>query len=50
VPSIVARLDMNILINPDHPEFGNIAPPTLHMPVWWDERLFPGGEARIDHA
>ncbi len=42
VPSIVARLDLNILINPDHPEFGKIAPPALHVPVWWDERLFPG--------
>ncbi len=48
VPSVVARLEMNILINPDHPEFGKITPPTLHVPVWWDSRLFPvpvGGAA-----
>jgi RES domain-containing protein len=40
VPSVVARLERNILINPDHPEFGRIAMPTLHTPVWWDARLF----------
>jgi RES domain-containing protein len=39
VPSVVARLDMNILINPDHPEFPQIAH-GLHEPVWWDARLF----------
>lgn len=43
VPSVVARIDENILINPDHPEFsliysrGNI---THHQPVVWDSRLF----------
>ena len=39
VPSIVARLDMNILINPEHPEFGRIET-GLHHPVHWDRRLF----------
>jgi RES domain-containing protein len=39
VPSVVARIENNILINPDHPEFGRIAT-GLHQPVWWDRRLF----------
>jgi RES domain-containing protein len=42
VPSVVARLDMNVLINPDHPEFPRIET-GLHMPVHWDRRLFSGG-------
>jgi RES domain-containing protein len=39
VPSIVARMERNIVINPAHPEFGQIET-TLAEPVWWDERLF----------
>ncbi|MFG1359485.1 RES family NAD+ phosphorylase [Xanthobacter pseudotagetidis] len=39
VPSVVARLDSNILINPAHPEFGLIEA-SLHQPVFWDRRLF----------
>ena len=39
VPSIVARVDSNILINPDHPEFSQMVA-GLHYPVWWDVRLF----------
>ncbi|PRD43723.1 hypothetical protein C5748_10795 [Phyllobacterium phragmitis] len=39
VPSVVARLDRNVLINPAHPEFGAIQT-TLHQPVYWDRRLF----------
>lgn len=39
MPSVVARMDKNILINPEHPEFGRITV-SLHQPVWWDERLF----------
>lgn len=39
VPSVVARVDKNILVNPDHPEFVQIAA-GLHIPVWWDNRLF----------
>lgn len=38
-PSIVARLENNILINPAHPDFAGIAH-SLHRPVWWDARLF----------
>jgi len=41
VPSVVARLDRNILINPGHPEFRHVTT-TLHEPVFWDRRLFSG--------
>lgn len=39
VPSVVARMENNFLINPFHPEFGQITT-SLHTPVWWDDRLF----------
>ncbi|KTQ98013.1 hypothetical protein NS226_02610 [Aureimonas ureilytica] len=39
VPSVVARPERNILINPAHPEFPLIAV-SLHEPVFWDRRLF----------
>lgn len=39
VPSVVARLDNNVLINPAHPEFALITA-SLHQPVYWDRRLF----------
>jgi RES domain-containing protein len=39
VPSIVARIEMNFLLNPQHPEFPMIST-SLHQPVWWDKRLF----------
>jgi RES domain-containing protein len=39
VPSVVARLDCNVLINPAHPEFSRIQT-SLHQPVYWDRRLF----------
>ena len=39
VPSVVARLDRNILINPQHPEFATMEV-GLHRPVFWDRRLF----------
>ena len=38
VPSVVARMERNILVNPDHPEFGRLTH-GLHQPVWWDRRL-----------
>ena len=41
VPSVVARMDNNILINPDHPDLPRFTH-GLHQPVWWDARLFPG--------
>jgi RES domain-containing protein len=39
VPSLVARIESNFLINPEHPDFRGIAA-GLHQPVWWDARLF----------
>ena len=39
VPSVVARVESNILINPAHPEF-NLIQTSLHQPVYWDRRLF----------
>ncbi|MCW3477633.1 RES family NAD+ phosphorylase [Limobrevibacterium gyesilva] len=39
VPSVVARMEHNFLINPEHPEFPRITH-GLHRPVWWDTRLF----------
>ena len=39
VPSIPARIERNILINPLHPDAGRITH-TLPEPVWWDERLY----------
>jgi RES domain-containing protein len=47
VPSVVARLEFNVLINPDHPEFAKIEAPARHHPVWWDPRLFATGPAGI---
>jgi RES domain-containing protein len=40
VPSVVARMEHNFLINDSHPEFERLTT-TLHKPVWWDDRLFP---------
>jgi RES domain-containing protein len=42
VPSIVARPDTNVLINPAHPEFSSLRA-SLHQPVYWDRRLFGAG-------
>lgn len=39
VPSIVAPLDNNILINEFHPQFPNLTT-SLNQPVIWDQRLF----------
>ena len=39
VPSVLARIDCNILINPTHPDFRKIQA-GLHKPVFWDKRLF----------
>lgn len=40
VPSYVARMERNILINPEHPEAPQVRS-GLHQPVWWDARLYP---------
>jgi RES domain-containing protein len=39
VPSVVARMERNVLLNPEHPEFPQVTH-GLHRPVWWDRRLF----------
>ena len=39
VPSVVARMERNILINPAHPDRHRITH-GLHSPIWWDARLF----------
>ena len=39
VPSVVARMETNILINDAHPDLGRITH-SLHEPIWWDSRLF----------
>ena len=39
VPSVVVRLERNIVINASHPEFPRLLP-GAETPVWWDERLF----------
>lgn len=39
VPSVVARMEHNFLVNPEHPGYRQLAP-SLHKPVWWDKRLF----------
>lgn len=39
VPSMAARVERNILINPLHPAGTGIAH-DLPEPVWWDERLY----------
>ena len=39
VPSFVARLETNVLVNPAHRDAGSIER-NRPEPVWWDERLF----------
>lgn len=39
VPSIPARLERNILINPRHPDAASISH-ELPEPIWWDARLY----------
>lgn len=39
VPSITARMEQNVVINPVHPEFHQIET-RLATPIWWDSRLF----------
>ena len=39
VPSFVARIEHNAVINPAHPECEHIEY-SLATPVWWDQRLF----------
>jgi RES domain-containing protein len=46
VPSVVARMENNVLINDGHPEARRITT-SLHQPIWWDKRLFPDPAARV---
>ncbi len=41
VPSLTARMEQNVIINPEHAEFHQIET-GLPTPVWWDSRLFHG--------
>ena len=39
VPSVVARMERNVVINANHAQFASIAV-GLETPIWWDDRLF----------
>ena len=39
VPSVVARVEQNVLINPEHRDFSKVGA-GRHIPVLWDARLF----------
>lgn len=39
VPSVVARMEKNVLVNMEHPEAHRIER-GLEAPIWWDARLF----------
>jgi RES domain-containing protein len=39
VPSVVARVEKNFLLNPEHPQYRRLTV-SLHQPIWWDGRLF----------
>ncbi len=39
VPSVVARMERNVVFNTQHTEFRKIKT-GLETPIWWDERLF----------
>lgn len=43
VPSVVSRVERNVVMNETHPEFGKISS-QRPRPVVWDERLFGGVE------
>ena len=45
VPSVIARVDDNILINPRHSEFRSVRPSPFNKPVHWDKRLFGSASA-----
>lgn len=39
VPSVVARMERNIVVNTTHAQFAGVRT-GLETPVWWDDRLF----------
>jgi len=41
VPSVVAKIERNVLINPRHPDFSRLIRAADPRPVIWDPRLFP---------
>lgn len=41
VPSVVARVERNVVINSRHADFTRLTV-GLETPVWWDRRLFAG--------
>jgi RES domain-containing protein len=43
VPSFVARMERNVLVNLHHPDAG-LVQPGLEQPVTWDRRLFTGAK------
>ncbi len=49
VPSVVARMEHNFLLNPEHPEFPRVTH-SLHRPVRWDSRLFTSNDASAASA
>ena len=41
VPSVVARIESNVVINTRHPDYEGLSIEVgLETPVWWDQRLF----------
>ena len=41
VPSVVARMETNVVINTRHPDFEGLPIEVgMETPVWWDRRLF----------
>ncbi len=40
VPSVVARMEQNVVVNSRHPDFANLMVGP-EKPVFWDERLLP---------
>jgi RES domain-containing protein len=49
VPSVVARMEHNFLLNPEHPAFPRVTH-GLHRPVWWDRRLFASSDVSAASA
>lgn len=49
VPSIPARVERNIIVNPVHPDAQGITH-DLPEPVWWDERLYAPPRATYPRA
>ncbi|MEW7009907.1 RES family NAD+ phosphorylase [Lentilitoribacter sp. EG35] len=39
VPSVVARMEQNVVFNTNHDDF-NLIKIGLETPIWWDARLF----------